>query len=64
MNAFCLLSEDILGIIGKVEIFLINLPTHELMKSIKKTNNNVIQCIIELENDTFILGEEFEKNVI
>ena len=62
MNAFCLLSEDILGIIGKVEIFLINLPTHELLKSIKKTNNNVIQCIIGLENDTFILGEEFEKN--
>ena len=62
MNAFCQLSEDILGIIGKVEIFLINLPTHELIKSIKKTNNNVIQCIIGLENDTFILGEEFEKN--
>ena len=34
------------------------------MKSIKKTNNNVIQCIIRLENDIFILGEEFEKNVI
>ena len=64
INAFCLLSEDILGIIEKVEIFLINLPTHELMKSIKKTDNNVIQCIIGLENDTFILGEEFEKNVI
>ena len=59
MNSFCILSED--GIIRKVEIFLINLPTHELMKNIKKTNNNVIQCIIELENDTFILGEEFEK---
>ena len=53
--------NDILGIIGKIEIFLINLPTHELMKSIKKTDNNVIQCIIGLENDIFILGEEFEK---
>ena len=60
VNSFCLLSDIYLGIIGKMEIFIINLNSHEFVKSIKNNNNNVIQCIYSLENESFIISEEYE----
>ena len=62
VNSFCLLSDIYLGIIGKMEIFIINLNSHEFVKSIKNNNNNVIQCIYSLENESFIISEEYEGN--
>ena len=45
-----------------MEIFIINLNSHEFVKSIKNNNNNVIQCIYSLENESFIISEEYEGN--